>query len=42
MNVDPDHPQELDAMLAMIESEAESQPVFFKDMSYHTMRCPCR
>lgn len=35
MNVDPDHPQDFDEILAMIEREAEQAPVFFKDMSYH-------
>jgi len=35
MNVDPDHPQDFDAILDMIQSEAEKMPVFFKDMSYH-------
>jgi hypothetical protein len=35
MNVDPDHPQDFDDILEMIRREAESKPVFFKDMSYH-------
>ena len=35
MNVDPDHPQEFDAIMDMILKEAEEMPVFFKDMSYH-------
>jgi hypothetical protein len=35
MNVDPDHPQEYDEIVAMILREAEKAPVFFKDMSYH-------
>jgi hypothetical protein len=35
MNVDPDHPQDFDDILAMILREAEQMPVFFKDMSYH-------
>jgi hypothetical protein len=35
MNVDPDHPQDFDDILAMILKEAEKQPVFFKDMAYH-------
>lgn len=35
MNVDPDHPEEYDDILAMIKREAEARPVFFKDMSYH-------
>jgi hypothetical protein len=37
MNVDPDHPQDFEDILAMIEHEAESKPVFFKDMSYHAI-----
>jgi hypothetical protein len=35
MNVDPEHPQDFDDILSMILREAESKPVFFKDMSYH-------
>jgi hypothetical protein len=35
MNVDPDHPQEYDDIVAMIKREAQQAPVFFKDMSYH-------
>ena len=35
MNVDPDHPQEYDEIVAMIRRAAEAAPVFFKDMSYH-------
>lgn len=35
MNVDPDHPQDFDAIMEMILQEAEEMPVFFKDMSYH-------
>jgi hypothetical protein len=35
MNVDPAHPQDYDAIVAMIKREAEASPVFFKDMSYH-------
>jgi hypothetical protein len=35
MNVDPDHPQDYDEIVAMIKREAEASPVFFKDMSYH-------
>ena len=35
MNVDPDHPQEYDEIVAMIRRAAETSPVFFKDMSYH-------
>lgn len=35
MNVDPDHPQDFDDILAMIAREAEKAPVFFKDMCYH-------
>ena len=37
MNVDPDHPQDFDEILAMILQEAEKAPVFFKDMSYHAI-----
>ena len=35
MHVDPDHPQDFDAILALIRAEAEKAPVFFKDMGYH-------
>ena len=35
MNVDPDHPQEYDEIVAMIKRAAQASPVFFKDMSYH-------
>jgi hypothetical protein len=35
MNVDPDHPQEYDEIVAMVKRAAEKKPVFFKDMSYH-------
>jgi hypothetical protein len=35
MNVDPDHPQDFDDILALIRTEAEKAPVFFKDMGYH-------
>jgi hypothetical protein len=35
MNVDPDHPQDFDEILALIRSEAREAPVFFKDMGYH-------
>jgi hypothetical protein len=35
MNVDPDHPQDFDDIMSLILREAESKPVFFKDMSYH-------
>lgn len=35
MNIDPDHPQDFDDIMAMIEREAKNKPVFFKDMSYH-------
>lgn len=37
MNVDPNHPQDFDEILAMIRREAEQKPVFFKDMSYHAI-----
>lgn len=35
MNVDPDHPQDFDDIMAMIKAAAEKEPVFFKDMGYH-------
>ena len=35
MQVDPNHPQDFDAILEMIKTEAQTSPVFFKDMSYH-------
>ncbi|MFO7740740.1 MAG: sulfotransferase family protein [Anaerolineae bacterium] len=38
MQVDPDHPQDFDDIMAMIKSEAEDAPVFFKDMGYHVHR----
>jgi hypothetical protein len=37
MNVDPDHPQDFEDILALIKSESEKSPVFFKDMSYHAI-----
>jgi hypothetical protein len=37
MNVDPEHPQDFEDILAMILKEAEVSPVFFKDMSYHAI-----
>jgi hypothetical protein len=37
MNVDPDHPLDFEDILAMIEREAQTRPVFFKDMSYHAI-----
>jgi hypothetical protein len=35
MQVDPDHPQDFEAILEMIKDAAKTSPVFFKDMSYH-------
>ena len=35
MNVNPDHPQDFNDILAMVKKEAEKKPVFFKDMCYH-------
>lgn len=35
MQVDPNHPQDFEAILEMIKRAAETSSVFFKDMSYH-------
>jgi hypothetical protein len=38
MNVDPDAPLEFEDILAYVLTEAEENPIFFKDMAYHVIR----